>query len=84
MKLALKGLTLAAGILWALTFFSVGFLNFLWPSYGKAFLDVMSSVYPGYKVAGTFASVIIGSLYALVDGLVGGAIFAWVYNCFAK
>ena len=84
MKLSLKALTLAAGILWALTVFLVGFLNFLWPSYGKAFLDVVSSVYPGYKVVGTFGSVIVGSLYALVDGLVGGAIFAWLYNCFAK
>jgi hypothetical protein len=25
-------------------------------------------------------SVVIGALYALVDGLIGGAIFGWLYN----
>lgn len=84
MKLSLKGLTLTAGIFWALTVFFVGFLNFLWPSYGKAFLDVVSSVYPGYKVTGTFGSVIVGTLYALLDGAIAGAVFSWLYNCFAK
>lgn len=60
----------------------VGFLNFLRPSYGKTFLDVVSSVYPGYKVTGSLGSVIIATLYALLDGLVSGALFAWLYNCF--
>jgi hypothetical protein len=27
--------------------------------------------------------VIVGTLYALVDGAAGGAIFAWLYNRFA-
>jgi hypothetical protein len=25
-------------------------------------------------------SVVIGTIYAFVDGLVGGAIFGWLYN----
>lgn len=44
----------------------------------------MSSVYPGYKTVGGFGSVTVGTLYALVDGAVGGAIFAWLYNSFSK
>ena len=32
-----------------------------------------------YAPAG-FGSVIVGTLYALVDGLIVGAIFAWLYN----
>ena len=80
MKLSVKGLTLAAGIFWALTFFFVAFFNLLSSSYGNSFLDVMHSVYPGYKTSGGFGGVIVGTLYALVDGAVAGAVFAWIYN----
>lgn len=83
MKLSLKSLTITMALFWALTFFFVAFINFLSPPYGKAFLDVVSSVYPGYKVVGTFSSVIVGTLYALLDGAVGGALLAWLYNTFA-
>ena len=69
-------------MLWGLTFLFPSFLNYLWPPYGKAFLEVMSSVYPGYKAAGTLGSVVVGTLYALLDGAVGGALFAWLYNTF--
>jgi len=61
----------------------VAVLNVIWPGYGKAFLDVVSSIYPGYQVTGTLSSVIVGTLYALLDGAVGGALFGWIYNCFA-
>ncbi|MBI1993008.1 MAG: hypothetical protein HYS67_01045 [Deltaproteobacteria bacterium] len=37
-----------------------------------------------YKVAGTFGSVIVATLYALIDGAIGGVLFAWLYNCCAK
>ncbi|MBI2357891.1 MAG: hypothetical protein HYV04_03100 [Deltaproteobacteria bacterium] len=84
MKLSVKSLTIAAALFWAGTVFFVAFLNFLSPSYGKAFLDIVSSVYPGYKVVGTFGSVIVATLYALVDGAIGGLVFGWLYNCFAK
>ena len=61
----------------------VSSLDYLWPPYGKAFLEVMSSVYPGYKAAGTLGSVVVGTLYyALLDGAVGGVLFAWLYNTF--
>ena len=39
----------------------------------------MSSIYPGYDVGG-FGSVIVGTLYGLIDGWVGGVILAWLYN----
>jgi len=46
---------------------------------GVAFLELMDGLYPGYAPGG-FGSVIMGSLYALVDGAIGGAVFAWLYN----
>jgi len=44
----------------------------------------MSSVYPGYHATRSIAEVIVGTLYGVVDGLVGGAVFAWLYNQLAK
>lgn len=61
-----------------------GLANMMWPDYGKAFLDAMSSVYPGYSATGSIGQVINGTLYAAIDGLIGGAVFAWLYNAFAK
>ena len=49
-------------------------------SYGLAFLQLWASIYPGYHPGTGVGSVVIGALYALVDGLIGGAIFGWLYN----
>lgn len=83
MKLSVKSLTITAALYWSGTVFFVALLNYLSPPYGKAFLDLVSSVYPGYKSVGSLGSVIVGTLYSLVDGAVGGAIFAWMYNTYS-
>jgi hypothetical protein len=82
MKLSIKGLTLAGGAVWALCLLVVGILNLIWPGYGGEFLKVMASLYPGYKVSGTVIDVIVGMLYALVDGAICGFVFALLYNAF--
>jgi hypothetical protein len=84
MKLSIKGLAWAGGVLWGLSLLLVGVLNLIWPSYGTGFLDVMRSVYPGYKSLSGFAGVIVGTLYAVVDGAVAGALFGWLHNSFVK
>ena len=84
MRLSVKALTYTAAILWGLCFLFVGVGNLLWTPYGEAFLEVMSSVYPGYDPAATLGNVIVGTLYAIVDGAIGGALFGWLYNCFSK
>jgi hypothetical protein len=84
MRLSVKALTYTAAILWGFCFLFVGAANLIWPPYGAAFLDLMSSVYPGYRPAAGIGNVIVGTLYATLDGAVGGALFAWIYNCFAK
>ena len=83
MKLSVKSLTITAALYWGGTVFFVALVNYLSPPFGKAFLDLVSSIYPGYKSVGSLGSVIIGTLYSLVDGAVGGAIFAWMYNAFS-
>ena len=82
-KLSVKGLAAAGGVLWGASVFIVGLINLVVPSYGLTFLWFASSVYPGYKAEPTFISVLIGTTYALLDGLVTGALFAWLYNLFS-
>ncbi len=85
MKLDVKVLALTGGLIWGiLAMFLSGVANLIWSGYAQGFLDVMASVYPGYNATDGFGQVIIGTLYGLVDGAVAGALFAWVYNCFAQ
>ena len=82
MGLNLKAVTLTASIIWALAIFLTGIINLMWTGYGDAFLKVIASLYPGFKAEGSFGDVIIGTLYALVDGAACGFAFGWVYNLF--
>ena len=85
MKLNVKAAALAAAILWGiLAMFLTGVANLIRPDYGQEFLRIMASVYPGYHATASFSQVIVGTLYGLVDGVVGGALFAWLYNQFAR
>ncbi|MFZ0283852.1 MAG: bacteriophage holin [Terriglobales bacterium] len=84
MKFNIKALALASGILWGLAMLVTGLANLIWGNYGQQFLEVMSSVYPGYHATRSIAEVIVGTLYGAVDGLTGGAVFAWLCNQFVK
>ena len=44
---------------------------------------MLASIYPGYGAEPTFGAVLNVTLYALVDGAVGGLIFAGLYNLLA-
>jgi len=84
MKFSVKGLALASGILWGIAMLGMGLANLVWGGYGQQFLQMMASVYPGYHAIRSVSGVIVGTIYGFVDGLVAGAIFAWLYNQFAK
>jgi hypothetical protein len=83
MKLSVKGLTIATALAWALGMLVVGILNLISPGFAEESLKIMASVYPGFKASGTFLDVIVGVLYALVDGAICGFVFALLYNAFA-
>jgi hypothetical protein len=79
-KLRIVPLAVALGAVWALGVLFVGWVSsFGW---GVNFVDVMSSMYIGYKPS--FLGGIIGAIWAFVDGAIGGAIIAVVYNAFAR
>jgi hypothetical protein len=83
MKLNLKALATTLAILWAGVVWLVGAANLIWPGYGKSFLLMLASIYPGYAASGSLGDVIVGSLYALVDAAVLGLVFGWLYNLMA-
>ena len=83
-KLSVKALGCAFGILWGGAVLICAVANIIWPGYAQALLDGISSFYPGYDASPTAGAVVIGTLWALVDGFVGGVILAWIYNLFTK
>ena len=83
MKLSVRGLALASGIVWGGMFLIVALFNLSSAGYAAHILDFASSIYPGYGGPAGFGSVLIVSLYGLLDGVVCGAVFAWIYNRFA-
>jgi hypothetical protein len=83
MKLNVTALTLTAGLIWGGLIFCVAVANLIWPTYGRACLEVAASIYPGYHPGTGIGSVVTGTLYALVDGSIGGLVFGWLYNVFA-
>ena len=80
MKLDVKAMALTIGLIWGAAMLLTGVAYVISHGYGEAFLDVMASVYPGYDATSSFGDVIVGTLYGLVDGAVGGAVVAWLYN----
>ena len=80
MRISTKAVAGAFGILWGACVLFVGIANAIRPSYGLAFLQLCASIYPGYHPGTGAGSVVIGAVYAFVDGLIGGAVFGWLYN----
>jgi hypothetical protein len=81
MRLNVKAFALTAGILsgGAVCLVTLWLLTF---GYQGEMIRVLDHVYLGYtySVAGAF----VGLLWGFVDGLIGGALFAWLYNRFVK
>jgi hypothetical protein len=83
MRLSLKALTIVCGLLWGGAVLCVGLVHLASPSYGASFLDVVSSIYPGFHGARSIGDTLVGAAYGLIDGGLGGFFFGWLYNLFA-
>ena len=82
MKLSIRSFAITCAILWGAAVLLVGLANMIWADYAVTFLQFVDSIYPGYHATGSFGSVIVATLYAVVDGAIGGLVLAWVYNYF--
>jgi hypothetical protein len=83
MRISLVAITLSSSIVWGATLLFAGLLHMADPAYGGAFLQMMSSVYPGADTAPTLGRILLGTVYGLVDGAVVGILFGLLYSAFS-
>ena len=67
MKFNITALALTAGVIWGGAMLVVTSANLIWPSYGQTFLDLIASIYPGFRPGSGVSSVIVGTIYGLVS-----------------
>jgi hypothetical protein len=79
MKLNAKAFAITAALAWGGSIFVVALLNRFWGNYGVAYLNLAASLYPGFHPGGMKAGI-VGTLYGMLDGAVGGFVVAWLYN----
>ncbi|PSH05575.1 MAG: hypothetical protein CXZ00_00020 [Acidobacteria bacterium] len=80
MKLSIKAAATTSALLWGGAVLTVGVANVIQPRYGREFLRLLASIYPGYEARPNLGHVAVGTGYAVLDGAVGGALCAWLYN----
>ncbi|MDX2346582.1 MAG: bacteriophage holin [Legionella sp.] len=71
---------LSLGVIWGASVLVMGLLAF-YLSYGTAFVSAMGVLYIGYE--SSIVGSIIGGVFGFIDAFVGGALIAWLYNCFS-
>ena len=80
MKLNVKAFALTCALVWGLGLFLLTWWIIAFDGVtGEATL--IGRLYRGYSISPVGS--IIGLLWASVDGLIGGALFAWIYNFIA-
>ena len=83
-SLSVRAFAVTVGIFSAACVFMVGLINLIVPSYGLTFLWWISSISPGFHADPTIIFVLIGTTYALLEGLLAGGFIAWIYNLVSK
>jgi ABC-type nitrate/sulfonate/bicarbonate transport system permease component len=84
MKFNVKALAVSCAILWGAAVLVVALANLIFPAYGQTFLEMAASFYPGYHANHSILQAVIVTLYAVADGLIGGAVFGCLYNWIVK
>ena len=80
MKLNVKAFALTCGILWGIGLFVLTWWIIVFKG-ATGEITLIGRVYLGYSISPLGS--IIGLVWALVDGVVCGAVFAWLYNLVA-
>ncbi len=80
MKLDVKAFALTCGLLWGL---GLLFLTWWIIAFEGASEEItfIGRVYRGYSISAIGS--LVGLVWGFLDGLIGGAIFAWLYNLIA-
>ena len=80
MKLNVRAFALTCSLMWG---FGLFFMTWWMIAFDGPTLEptLIGKIYRGYTV--TPVGSVVGLIWALIDGLIGGAIFAWLYNLLA-
>jgi len=81
MKINVRAFALSCGIIWGIGLFLITWWIILFGGMPNEPV-ILEHIYLGYHISP--AGSIIGLLWAFVDGLIGGGIFAWLYNRIAS
>ncbi len=81
MKLNVSSMALAGGLVWGsflflITWWIIGFDGI------TGDVPFIGHVYRGYRISP--AGSLIGFMWGFMDGMIGGALFAWLYNRFGE
>lgn len=82
MQISIKSFAIAFALIWGGGIACASLIHLAIPSYATVFLAFVSSIYPGFHGAQSFADALVGIAYGVLDGGFGGLIFAWLYNQF--
>lgn len=77
MKLNVKAFAISCGLLWGIGLFLLTWWIIMFEG-ASGEPTLIGLFYRGYAISP--AGSLIGLVWALVDGMIGGAIFAWLYN----
>jgi len=77
MKLNVKSFALTSGLVWGIGLFLLTWWVIAFDG-ATGEVTLIGRLYRGYRISPMGS--IIGLIWALIDGLIGGAIFAWLYN----
>lgn len=83
MRISVKSFALTLGLIWGGGIAFVGLVHLAVPGYGTAFLQLASSIYPGFHGARSLGDALVGIAWGLADGAGGGLILGWLYNLLA-
>jgi hypothetical protein len=81
MKLNIKAFALACGLFWGIGLFLITWWIILFEG-ASGNTTLIGRIYLGYNISPVGS--VIGFLWAFFDGLIAGAIFAWLYNLLTK
>lgn len=77
-KIDVKKAAISAGLVWGSGIFFAGLLGAITGNFAGDFINAMGSLYMGYEP--TYVGSVIGGIWALIDGGIAGALFAYIYN----
>ena len=77
MRLNVKAFALTCGLFWGFGLFMITLWIMLFEG-ASGEITIIGKIYRGYCIS--FSGSLIGLVWAFFDGLIGGAIFAWLFN----